>query len=556
MKLTISKEIKRNIPTLLFLSLISIVAYIKLFSIFYQQDEWLSFGRSLLIERPLDIFEGLSFWKVLMGKGRFLPSSFGHLFFTWFPFDPFPFALYSLLFHTINTLLVYYLARKLLKSNFFSIVAALFFTLNSVSSSAVSWYGTSVGTLPAVTLILLSIFTFLKHLKDKNKKWIIATFLLLYFSLFFKEIGVHLFLLYPFFSLLYKRKKIKIFIKTYWPFLVFFLFDSMFRVYDISFLPQESGNVFLTGSARGYFWQTILFRILMYPLTSFSLSFVHPTPFLNLARFITRIYYPFVSAEQFPLIVQTNTLDLLSVLLTFIIMVVLLTLTKKSQKIEKKNIMFLLLFTLSSFLPYIIISKNFSYLESRYYYLAAVTSGIVFAFIFEKLTHFSKRRIYKVLIAAFVLIFLFWHNKWLQSDLQDQVDISKERLSFLSQLSQFKPSLTKSKTVFYITSDTDYYMVGNKIPFQQGSGYTLMLWYHKSGRIPEEFFKDAYLYDLTSQGYEEADGMGFGYFSDLEMLDQEIGGNQELINSVVALYYDSKGKSLTDISSEIISKLQ
>ena len=85
---------------------------------------------------------------------------------------------------------------------------------------------------------------------------------------------------------------------------------------------------------------------------------------------------------------------------------------------------------------------------------------------------------------------------------------SQTRIKFLNQMSLLLPKLESNKNIFYITGDTDYYIVGNKVPFQQGMGYTLMVWYYHTGKIPKDLINENFLWELNSQGYKEIDNKG------------------------------------------------
>lgn len=542
---------KKSLVYNLFLVVIITVAYWKIFSIFYQQDEWLTFGRGLVVDNISDLFGNRSIFQILLGEGRFIPFAIGNFFFQVFPFNAMPFAVFSLFFHLVNSLLVFGLAKRFLKNYLIAFLAALFFGINSVSSNAVSWFGTSLGTLPSVTLVLVGLFTFFRYLDEQRKPWLFATFFSLYFSLFFKEIGIHLFLLLPLLGLLFRREKLKTFVSTYWYFFAFFLLNSVVRVLEMRSLEADQAALFLTNSSY-YFWQILLVRAILYLLTSFSLVFIPASAFVEFSRTVTRIYYPFIPAEQFLLLSQTAVLDILSVLLTFLIFLGAVFLTRRSSKLERSSVLFWVGFTLVSFFPYVVISKNYSYLESRYYYLAAASAGIIFALLVGKILLLIKRIQFRVVMAVFSIIFLLWHANELSKDLEVQKIVSQERQSFLAQLSRFIPSLESSRNVFFITSDADYYQIDNKVPFQQGTGYTLMVRYFTTGKIPRELLDEQpnvfqpFLYALASQGYKESGGMGFGYYWDEELLKNEIKQKKFSKDDVLPFYYDSKTKILSE----------
>ena len=103
---------------------------------------------------------------------------------------------------------------------------------------------------------------------------------------------------------------------------------------------------------------------------------------LEFARYITNVYYPFIPEAQFALVTQTIVLDLIAVLATALIIVTILILMKfVSTKVKKECIVLDAVFVRASFLPYVIISKSFSYLESRYYYLSSVAWAIIFTWV-------------------------------------------------------------------------------------------------------------------------------------------------------------------------------
>ena len=532
-----------------FLTCLISIAYWKIFSIFYQQDEWLTFGRGLVVDSVYDLFAGRNIFQILLGEGRFIPFVIGNSFFKYFPLNAMPFALLSLLFHLVNSLLVFGLAKRFLKNDLLAFLGALFFGINSVSSSAVSWFGTSLGTLPSLTFVLAAVYAFFKHLDGQKGNWPLVTFLFLYFSLFFKEIGIHLFLILPLLGLLFRKEKLKKFVGAYWYFFAFFLLNLVVRLTQMRSLEADQAALFLTNTSY-YFWQIILVRAILYSLTSFSLVFIPASSFVEFGRMVTRIYYPFIPSEHFLLLSQTAVLDMLSLLLTLLVFLAAAFLTRKSSKIEKSSFLFWVGFTLTSVIPYVVISKNYAYLESRYYYLTAASAGLIFAYLAKKVFYLAKSFKFRVVTVFVVIFFLHWHSKELLKDLQLQRDVSQERLSFLTQLAGYVPTLEGDKNVFFITSDADYYQIGNKVPFQQGTGYTLMVRYFRSGKIPREFLDEPhnvfqpFLYALASQGYNDLNGKGFGYYWDENLLKEDIKQKKFSYDDVLSLYYDSKAKTL------------
>ena len=526
-----------------------IIVYWGITKTFYQQDEWLGYG--LYLAKGYE-----TIWQstggilgIIFGQGRILTNLLYFLFYKYFPLNALPIAVFAITFHIINTLIVFFLAKKLFKKALPAFLGGLFFALNSVSQSAVTWPAASINTLPSTTLILVALIFYFRYLKSFKEKWMILSFVFVYLSLFFKETGVFLFLLLPLFSLIYIKQNLRTFIKKHWYCLAAMFLIVIFRIWGFK---SESGQValFLTGSSHAY-WQTFLTRSILYPLTSFSLTFVPSEPFLWFARSLSKIYYPFIMPQQFILIAQTVVLDLLALGLTFTILILIFFLMRCSVKAERKHIGFFVGFMLFSFLPYIVIGKSYAYLESRYFYLPTFTAAMILAWFAKKILEKVKAPFLKLLFFLLLVCFLGVHFKYLENNISGEILISQERKSFLSQLSKHVPNLSQDKNVFFIKSDQNYYVEGNKIPFQQGTGYTLMAWFYSPGKIPQNFLKEGYLYDIGAQGYGEEDGRGFGYFFDIPSLIAAAKDNKFDKKSIYAFSYDSKKQVLLDITGEI-----
>jgi len=539
--------ITRNfVFTSILLAIVVFIVYGRLTQTFYQQDEWQGYGL-YLADDIKSVFQNIgSGAGLVFGQGRALSNFIYYLFFKFFPLNAMPFAIFSLIFHLLNSILLFLLIRKVFKKTLPAFFGTLFFVLNSVSQNAITWAAAAPGTLPATTLIILSVFTFFEFIEKRDKKWLVLMFIFLYISLFFKEMSIYLFLYLPLAFLFFEKPNPKIFLISFWPFLLFFLASSLFRVLEFRAIPTQEA-LFLTGSTSNY-WQTLLTRAILYPLTSFSLTFVPPEPFLWFARSLTKIYYPFIMPQQFILFAQTAVLDLLSLCLTFLILTFTSIFLKSSNRQEKNYVIFFIGFLFFSFMPYILISKNYAYLESRYYYLPSLAGGVILAWLFIKITEIiDKTKIYllKPLIFAVFVSFLFFHLKYLEKSISNDVAIAKERTLFLVQLNQFLPRLEGNRNVFYIDSDAEYYVSGNKVPFQQGMGYTLMTIYYKDGKIPKSFLRESFLFEIGINGYVEKSGLGFGYFSDSAKLEEAIAKHKIEKKFVHAFYYDSNKKLLS-----------
>lgn len=536
----------------LFLIFIVPVFFFDLTKTFYQQDEWYGLGDVLSLG-PSAIFSGTDTLKVILGYGRVLADTLIFFLIAKFPFNIIPVSIFAIVFHTINTILVYLLAKRLVGGVLPAVVAASFFAFNQASSGAVIWAASGTGTLPATTFIILSILTFFKFLETSKKKWIFITFFLLYTSLFFKEIGIFLFAFLPLYHLFTKKIVFKELVENYFLFFIFFLISIGLIFLEFKSIPVEK-DLFLTGSTSSYY-PTLLSRIILYPLTSFSLLFIPTGTAFDFAKHLTWVYYPFFPSPLYDLLAQTAVLDMLAIVLTIVICFLFYLFLKKEKKEIKVKIIFLLSFVFLSFLPYVVVGKSHAYLESRYYYLAAVSGGILFGYLISKL---SKIRNYGMAILALSFLFLLFHATEIKKEIIRQKDFAQERKGILEQVTRIKPQIS-SKTIFYITGDRNFYISeGNPVPMQQGMGYTLLVWYYANGNAPQalvDLIGKHFLWGMNEQGYKEVDDSGFGYFWDLDKLSNFLKETKIDKKGIIALYYDSKTKEFNDITQEIRNKL-
>jgi len=523
-------------------ALIGLGSYFSVLNVFYQQDEWNMIGRLLATKGFWNTLEGfdLNLSSAVLGQGRLFSLLLGKLFFDNFFLDTKPLAIYSLFLHVVNTVAVFYLARRILDNLAIAFLAALFFSIASVPSEAVTWFGTSIGTLPATTLAILATVTFF------NKRAFLP-FLFLYLSLFFKETGVFLFLVLPVLSLVLEEAGPRNLFRKYWYFIIFFGVIVFLRVWEFRSIETER-NLFITGATEK-FWQVLLIRSVLYPLTSFSLAFIPPNFMLDITEVLAKSLYPKELLTD--LVRQTIVLDLLAVFVSALLISLFMFLIYKEKERERKKIIFLLLIVLSSYLPFAIISKSFAYLDSRHYYLPMAFGSLLFAWAVIKL--FSQRVILKLLAGFLVVSYLFLNITFLDLKLDELESTSRQRRALLAQIKELVPNLEASKNVFYIDSDREigYYVENNKLPFQQGTGYTLMVLYYDSGRIPNEFLREDYLWEIGSQGYRRKNGLGFGYFWSMEELTSELQKNDEEGVAIHGLFYNSETKSFEMVEPKL-----
>ena len=162
------------------LTLLIVTIYFPLTKTFYQQDEWLGYGLYLAKGSGMILQSTGSILGIVLGQGRILTNLTYFVFHTYFPLNVYPIAIFAISFHIINTLIVFFLARKIFKSNLSAFLGSMFFAVNSVSQSAITWTAASINTLPSTTLILIALTFYFRFLENDRKKWLVLSFVFIY----------------------------------------------------------------------------------------------------------------------------------------------------------------------------------------------------------------------------------------------------------------------------------------------------------------------------------------------------------------------------------------
>lgn len=530
------------------------VAYHNLFNAFYQQEEWIGVGYALT--RGLEAFiPSYSVSQILTGQGRIMAAPINFLFYRYFPLNILPFVIFALVFHVANTYLVFALIRKISKSLFLAFSTGFFFAVASVSDQAILWPATVTTSLPAGFFSFLSLVLFTHFVQCDKRRYLFFSFASSFVAVLFKESSFFIFLLFPVIFILFNRKKISFtkIVKIHLP--VIFYLAIVFLVKVLSSINSLIPNGVYT-STTATTWQKILFRLIFYPLESLSQIFIRGSflyPATNV--FLLNNYYRIWGTPSAGVVAETIGADMLSIFFSFIILIVIAYIFLQVAKL-RRIILFGVFFVLFAFIPYIFIDKPTAYIESRHFYMSVVGAGLLFSVFFYFLRYclikyVKLSKIVSTIVVFFPMtIFMVLQIQFIHEDVNAQVQLASERKKFLKSLQAIHPTIPK-KPIFYFTSDQDFYMPGNKVPFQHGFAYSLMILYYNTGLIPKELLITDFLWVMTDQGYKEINGKGVGYFWDLDLLKKEMHEKKLDIESLVAAYYNSNTMSLINISDDI-----
>jgi tetratricopeptide (TPR) repeat protein len=134
---------------------------------------------------------------------------------SFFGFSPFAFHLAIVLLHSVNTLLVYRLARRLLMADYAALVAAILFAVHPIHNEAVVW----VAVLPDVlltTIVLSALLWFVRWDGAPNGKQVAAIASLFFLALLTKEPGAMLLPLLAGYELLYLKRSLPEVLRRNW----------------------------------------------------------------------------------------------------------------------------------------------------------------------------------------------------------------------------------------------------------------------------------------------------------------------------------------------------
>lgn len=550
------KRILRNNLSFLFFLIIVGVAIYTFYDLprtFFQQDEWHNFGYVMLHKGNFwEIF--FADWKrFLLGLGRPLSMFLNFQLFKIFGIKAFNFAFFAIILHMANTLLVFYLILSLTKSKFSSLLGALLFLTNSISHQAVTWLGTVSGTLPSSLFALLSFIFFLRYLEKEKIKLIIYSIAFLVVSILFKESSIFLFLFFPLFSLIWRKKKVhQVFLPIFAVIVFFYLPFLLYGGKPDTFIGTPS-----LANSSGTFYARLLYNIFVYPIQSLSLIFIHPSFIYRFTGALTKAKFPNYAGDG--LVEQTIIAEFVSLFFGILFLLILFIFFKSllKQRRERNVMLTSISYIILSSLPFVILEKSTPYFESRSYYLIAFGGALLFGQVIALGASFLKRRYKNPLIYLLILFFSIWYlytqANFIKKDIGIQLAITSQRKQILGVIRTSYPDIGQ-KPVFYTESDTTYLDPKEKIlPFQSGFGQTLMVVYAAEKKVDPKLFAEDFLWGIYTTGYKEVDSNGFGYFRDYPTLLKALEDNGLSSENVYAFHWD--GERLTDITKTVRRRL-
>lgn len=268
----------------------------------------------------------------------------------------------SILLHFIVTMLLFLLAKKILKNFMLSTLTAFLFIILSGYSEAVFWIS-STGFLFNAIFVLLSLLFFIIWSEEKKKIYFILSFTSIIFSLLFHELGVVAPLFIVLYEVVIKGKKLstEIFKQNY----ILTLFSPLLPYLVLRYLANSH---WLNGD---------------YSYNLFKL------PYNIIGNIIGYLMLNLIGPASLPLYQGLRNFSkghialafIISITLMYMIIVIYRKTIGKMEKEEKSIIIFCFLFFIISLLPFLGLGN----ITSRYSYLSCIGFIMLLAFFLKKI---------------------------------------------------------------------------------------------------------------------------------------------------------------------------
>ncbi len=569
-----------NLFVFAFLAILIVIFTNGFLNTYFQQDEWNGFGVIItLANKPIWA------WFNLATSLHFFPLNS----LTWlmmyrvFEYNAVYYILTAIIIHIIASFLVFILAKKLSSSMFVGVLTAVLFATNSRARTAFLHLGVFSNTVPFFIFVIL-FFIYLLNIAKKSVYGIkeAVILLLLFFSaVFFREEGVILIPLLP--AFLYVYNKVALNKKNIKFFLVFYGFSTAFFIYRIylQFITPHADQI----SGKSFFL-TYLYNALTFPFKLIVQNIVDG--YYDVMLFVIKHYnviYPF----EIPFQVVTTVLFDLAILLLFIIIAFLFIIFTKGikDKVFWKHIQFFLFFILINAGMLATIGRRMERIEERYLYLSGFAVLFIFSLIAYKIyTTKTGNKLYnlgkKLFVSITIIIIIFSSYFVMQEEIKIHQLQGQVRKQIISNIVKLHPTIPK-KTIFYIkckevcVRNVEFGVSNNLVlPFSSGPGWIILLqyakenesayhkffsyngqgivWDWKVGKFAKTQVKE-FLWDMGSQGYREIGDYGFGYYTDINLLQEVLLKEKLSKNVVIGLEYDEKKFIIKDVSKDIQNKL-
>lgn len=556
--------------------------YRQLFDSYFEADEWYAFTLNFPLTR-----DPLGFLKILVNQTTDAPSlvqlqhivplSIEIFFLNTFFFGTnfIPYALISLILHSINSFLVFIFIRLLLpRKLIFAFLGGLFFALSPIHMGAVRWAATYQTSVLPITFFLLSVIYFKMAFLREKKKYIYFSLISLLLGLLTKESVFILFILLPIMVVMEERIfslrfLAKLFILVFMIYTIFrFLVPLYYSLPALKGQPKAIDTKTIVSkdlSIHKDLAGEIVFRTITFPIRMVGSSFLPRQTVFSIVQFITPVVSPLppggdTLVQSYFLYSTGNFFVIYLASLAIIIFCLnsIIKFVKAKQFKEAQSITIGLGIIFLSALPLVAIIFSFPrwgydfYFESRYYYNADVGSAILFPFLIFGISKLIARNPYiRKISTVAIFVFLIWLiNNMYIFDLttKETRNLDPDRREVINQIKAYLPKLP-AKAVFYFETDGKS-AFGPVLPFFTSVPQALTVVYYDKSPLPDSFFNKP-LFGGQSYGYQYSEGRGLGYYTSKKELVKAVAANKFSVNDIYAFYFYAEKVKLKNTTVEI-----
>lgn len=369
---------------------------------------------------------------------------FFHLMYTGFWLNQTMYHVVSIFLHFIVAVLLFLLARKILKNYLLSCIAAFLFVILSGFSEAVFWIS-SIGFLFNAVFILLGLLFFIVFKEKKKNIYLVFSVFSIALSLLFHELGI----VAPLLIILYEivieeRLALKEVIKKFQYLIIFF------PILPYLLLRFLANSHWFSGDYN--------YNLLKLPFNIFG----------NVIGYLMLDLFGPTSLSMYQLLrnFSKDNIFLVSfifILIFFIIVYLHRIIVKRITGKDKKIIVFGILFFVISLLPFLALGN----ITSRYSYLSSIGFIIIFVFFLNKAYDYLMVNGKQIAVATAVMmigVFALMHIIQLQKVHGDWKGAGEKVNTFLI-------SLNGIYTNSWTTDPMDFYFIN--VPIRHGDAWVL-----------------------------------------------------------------------------------
>ena len=528
------------------------------FSLYFLNDELLQMGAVQKFGILTGYLHVKTLVSILLGNGRVLGALLNGLFFYFFKDSAIPFALFTIVIHTLNSYLAYLVAWKLTKNKNIAFITACVFSVPAAASQAFAWFGATTQTLGGMTFVLLALLLGIQGINEKKQSLRLLAWLFAYIAFLFKESSFFVFPLILLLPYVIKTKVETVYWRKFAVITIIVLFFGIYKAFDYFGIPNVGSITPQTTTVVS----KAVFQMGYFPLVSLGQFFIPPEFMHRFAPTFAKFNYTFmVNTTADDLATKVIVADLVSITLSFIFLILIMIIYLRKPN-YRKEIMFIAGWYVISFAPMAVFTyqRGTSYIESRYLYYSYFPVAMMIGYIMNEIRiylelYVKRRSITHVIIYALLAIFIYKQIQLIQRSINENMAYGNDIKIAMSTIRNTYSTIP-NKPIFYVEGDRKYFFDNNVLPFKLGSGYMLLLTFQNYPQISIDLIGENYLSKFFDQGYKEIGEKGFGYYWNKKDLFELFKANKDLsVEQVIGIYYYGNDQRVRDITQEIRSEI-